>query len=195
MEFGAFDIIIVLIILFLGLKGIINGFTKELFNLIGLVGGVAVASRFNTEVGKIISDSVYPINNEASLKLVGFVATLLAIWLVFTLISSIFEQVFSNNVGVFSRFLGYILGIMKYVAIFAIIIVGIEQSQFLSEKFSSYHKGSKLYPILNNIGLEILNKIDNNTTVTSNKATHNSSDINLSSYSLDTNVTHQEKEY
>jgi membrane protein required for colicin V production len=189
MEFGAFDIFLVLIVLFLGLKGIINGFTKELFNLIGLIGGVAVASRFNREVGEIISHSLFPIKSESSLELVGFIATLLAIWLVFLLISSIFEQVFSGEVGFLSRILGYILGIIKYIAIFAIIIVGIEQSQFLSEKFSKYHQDSKLYPMLNDIGIELLNR-DANQTI----STTNNSDINLSDFALDSNQT-QNKEH
>jgi len=192
MEFGAFDIFLVLIVLFLGLKGVINGFTKELFNLIGLIGGVAVASRFNREVGEIISQSLFPIKNESSLELVGFIATLLAIWLVFLLVSSIFEQVFSSEVGLFSRILGYILGIIKYLAIFAIIIVGIEQSQFLSEKFSKYHQGSQLYPILKNIGADILNRDANSTLVTT--TTHRNSDINLSDFALDSNQT-QNKEH
>ncbi len=42
MEFNYFDIIVSVIVLFLGLKGIINGFFKELFGLLGIVAGILI---------------------------------------------------------------------------------------------------------------------------------------------------------
>lgn len=187
MELQAFDIIIVGLILFLSLKGIVTGFTKELFNFIGLVGGIALASRVNIEVGEFLSQNIFPLDNEPSLKLVGFVATLLAVWLVFTVISSIFESASSEEIGFFSRTLGYLLTIARYIAIFSIIIVGIGQSDYLSEKLSKHYEKSQLFPILKNIGTELLNnQIDNNIT------TANTNDINLSSFSIDNNSSHKE---
>ena len=52
MEFNYFDIIVSVIVLFLGLKGIINGFFKELFGLLGIVAGIFVASRVGDSVGQ-----------------------------------------------------------------------------------------------------------------------------------------------
>jgi len=103
MEFESFDIIIVGLILFLSLKGIVTGFIKELFNFIGLIGGIALASRINMEVGTFLSENLFPLNNEPSIKLVGFVATLLAIWLVFTMVSSIINGFLSDDIGILSR--------------------------------------------------------------------------------------------
>jgi membrane protein required for colicin V production len=51
MDFSIFDLIVGSIILLLGLKGILNGFFKELFGLIGIVGGIFVGSRVANEVG------------------------------------------------------------------------------------------------------------------------------------------------
>jgi len=179
MEFESFDIIIVALILFLSLKGIVTGFTKELFNFIGLIGGVALASRVNVEVGTFLSENLFPLNNEPSLKLVGFVATLLAVWLIFTMVSSIINGFLSDDIGIFSRILGYILTVARYIAIFAIIIVGVQQSDFLSKKLSEHYEKSQLLPILNDIGIQILNnQIDNNSTI---------NDINLSSFPIDIN--------
>jgi len=178
MEFESFDIIIVGLILFLSLKGIVTGFTKELFNFIGLIGGVALASRVNVEVGTFLSENVFPLNNEPSLKLVGFVATLLGVWLIFTMVSSIINGFLSDDIGIFSRILGYLLTIARYIAIFAIIIVGIQQSEFISKKLSGHYENSQLFPILNDIGIQILNnQSDNNSTM---------NDINLSSFPIDT---------
>jgi len=187
MEFESFDIIIVGLILFLSLKGIVTGFTKELFNFIGLIGGVALASRVNIEVGEFLSKNIFPLDNEPSLKLVGFVATLLAVWLVFTMVSSMIDTVLSDDIALLSRILGYLLTIARYIAIFAIIIVGVQQSDFLSKKLSGQYEKSKLLPILNNIGTQILNnQIDNNTTT-------NTNDINLSSFPIDTNSSNNKE--
>lgn len=42
-----FDIIVIALVLILGIKGILNGLIKEVFGLIGLIGGLIVASRFS----------------------------------------------------------------------------------------------------------------------------------------------------
>jgi len=189
MAFELFDIIIVGLILFLSLKGIVSGFTKELFNFIGLVGGVALASRVNIEVGEILSKNIFPLDNEPSLKLVGFVATLLAVWLVFTVVSSMFESISSDEIGLLSRIFGYLLTIARYIAIFAIIVVGIGQSDYLSKKLSKQYEKSQLFPLLNNIGTELLNnQIDNNQT------TANTNDINLTNFKIDNNNSNNIKE-
>ena len=46
-----FDLIVVALITILGLKGLFRGFTKEFFALIGIVGGVFVASRLSKDAG------------------------------------------------------------------------------------------------------------------------------------------------
>jgi membrane protein required for colicin V production len=193
MEFETFDIVVVGLILFLSLKGMVNGFTKELFNFIGLVGGIALASRANIEMGKLISDNIYHLN-EPSLKLVGFVATLLAVWLIFNIVSSILDTISSDDIGFFSRILGYGLTVARYIAIFAIIVVGIKQSEFLSQKLSKYYQNSQLFPVLNDIGTQLLNKtLDSNSTtnITTTSTTKSSQDINLSNFPLENNHTQE----
>ncbi|NOZ89737.1 MAG: CvpA family protein [Epsilonproteobacteria bacterium] len=201
MEFETFDIAIVGLVLFLSLKGMVNGFTKELFNFIGLVGGIALASRANIEMGKLISDNIYHLN-EPSLKLVGFIATLLGVWLIFTMVSSILETISSDDIGFLSRILGYALTVARYIAIFAIIVVGIKESEFLSQKLSKYYQNSQLFPILNEIGSQLLNKkadiepienkkVDDNKTVVTITNT-NKNDINLNDLPLENNHTNQE---
>ena len=44
MDLNYFDMAVGSIVLLLGLKGLLNGFSKELFGLIGIVGGLFVAS-------------------------------------------------------------------------------------------------------------------------------------------------------
>lgn len=46
-----FDTVTLVIIVLIGLKGLFRGFIKEAFALIGIVGGVFVASRLARDVG------------------------------------------------------------------------------------------------------------------------------------------------
>ena len=49
-SFSYFDLVVGLLIVLVGLKGIVNGFIREVFGLIGIVGGVFIASVYATEV-------------------------------------------------------------------------------------------------------------------------------------------------
>jgi uncharacterized membrane protein required for colicin V production len=188
MELTTIDFIIIGLILFLSIKGIVTGFTHELLNFIGLVGGVALASRANMEVGNFIHNNIYPIDSEPTLKLIGFVATLLLVWMLFSFISSIINKISSNEISIISRILGYGITILRYIAIFAFILIGIQKSEFLSEKLLKHYQTSKTFPILTEVGMKLLN--ENNITKESNSSvTKKSSDINLSSINLDGNQT------
>jgi len=175
-DFNTVDMIIAGLILFLSLKGLVNGFIRELFNFIGLIIGVAVATRMNMTVGQFISDNIFPIANEPALKMVGFVTVLVAIWVLSTLFSSILESLSSDEVGFFSRILGYIL---TYVAIFAIILVAVKDVDLISKKLDTYSQDSKIIASLDEIGTKILDMEENNET----------QKINLSSYSFENNKT------
>ena len=54
-----FDIIIIALVLMLGIKGILNGLIKEAFGLIGLIGGLIIASRFSDLAGEFITKNIY----------------------------------------------------------------------------------------------------------------------------------------
>ena len=135
----------------------VNGFIKELFNFIGLVGGIAVASRINMPVGEFIHTNIYPINNQPAVELVGFIVALLLIWIAFNFVSSLFGRFNAYEPSFFSRLLGYIMTAARYAAIFALIIVGVQKSQFLQEKMAQYYENSVLFPTLSEIGSQLLN--------------------------------------
>ncbi len=76
-----FDIISLSLIFILGIKGVINGFIKEVFGLIGIVGGIFVASRFAEQMGQIINKNLYALESNATLYLVGFICVLIIFWI------------------------------------------------------------------------------------------------------------------
>ena len=181
MDFQIIDMVIIGIILFLAIKGLVNGFSTELFNFLGLIGGIAVAARSNEMVGDlIVKQNILP---EAVLqyqKIIGFIAVFILIWVLFNLVSSLFSSFTSNEIGIVSRIFGYFVGIARYAFIFALIIFGFNNADFLKEKFSNYTENSQVFAPMSMIGEKLLNKIssENNETV---NAENNSTTIDTNS--------------
>ncbi|NEW60019.1 CvpA family protein [Sulfurovum sp. bin170] len=191
-DFSMVDIIIVGLILFLSLKGLVNGFLKELFNFIGLIGGVYFASRMNATVGEFINSNIFPVENEPALKLVGFISILLAIWMVANLISSIFEKTLPTGVDVFSRIFGYALTIVRYIAIFALIIASLQNVELIAKKLAKHSANSQIIPTLNEIGVDLLNMKSREANATMELNT--TKEIDLESFNMEQNDTNRTKE-
>ena len=86
MEFTIFDAVVIVLIVGLGFKGLINGLIKEVFGLVGMIGGVFIASRFSTEFGIFFDQNIFKIPNEGAKNLVGFSSLFLLFWFVFCLV-------------------------------------------------------------------------------------------------------------
>jgi membrane protein required for colicin V production len=146
MDFSWFDILIVIIIALIGIRGAINGFIKELFNLLGLVGGIFLAARFAHNVGKIINENIYTIQNEAAAQLVGFIITLLFVWFFCFMAGLIISKLF--NLGIiasFNRFVGFIFCCLKVFLIFSVIIFALSNIEFARTKLDNALANSFLY--------------------------------------------------
>ncbi len=168
MEFMGFhivDIIIVGLVAFLAIKGLVNGFTKELLNFITIVAGVTLAARYNTTVVQLINEqNLIPQIPDDFSKIIGFIVIIVSIWLLLSFISSIITKLTSSPSGFLSRLLGYILSAARYLFIFSLIIFGISQSDFFSKSATKFKNETKLFIPMSEIGAKILN-IDINQTV------------------------------
>jgi len=159
-DFNYFDITIGAIILLLAVKGFINGVIKEVFGLAGLVGGVYFASRLAGKAATFIDTNFIHIENASLLKLIGFMAILILIWLSATILGSIFSKLTSaSGLGFIDRLLGFIIGGGKYFVIFALIITALSNVTLIKDNTQKYVKDSILYPILYKAGSAII-KID-----------------------------------
>lgn len=158
-NFNYFDVIVTALTILLGLKGLFRGFIKEFFALIGIVGGVFVASRLAFQVGTII-DSAIPMNNNSTIMLIGFVATLISFWIIAYFIGMILSKVLSlSGLGIFDRLLGFIFGAGKIFLLLSIIIYAISQVDTINKGLQDKVKDSIMFPILQNTGNYII-KID-----------------------------------
>ena len=189
MDFQMIDMVIVGIVLFLAIKGLVNGFSKELFNFLGLIGGIATAARVNEIVGDlIIKQNILPEMFTQYQKILGFVAVFLAIWVLFNLISSLFSSFTSEEIGIVSRFLGYIVGVVRYAFIFALIIFGFNNADFLKEKFAKYIEKSQVFTPMSIVGERLLNRDANQSIVADSNSTK--TDMNLTK-NIEGNVTQE----
>ena len=154
-----FDIIILSLVALLGLKGLLRGFIKEIFALIGLIGGVFIASRIALEVGEVV-DGVIPMSNNNTVLLVGFIVALIGIWIIAYIAGTILSKIFSlSGLGIFDRLLGFAFGAGKVFLLFSIIIYAAFQIEVFKNKLNDKLSDSFMLPILYDAGNFII-KLD-----------------------------------
>lgn len=160
-----FDIATIGLILFLGIKGILRGFVKEFFALVGIIGGIYIGSRYALKVGDYIDINFLNIQNKSSLYLVGFIVVFITFWFISSIIGSFFSSLInSNGSSIVDKILGFIVGSTKIFFIISIMIYILSSINVLKEKTHSMFKGSFMYPIFLKYGNEIV-KLDKNKKI------------------------------
>lgn len=158
MDFNYFDVTIAAIVLILGIKGFMQGFIKEAFGLLGLVGGVYFASRLSDTAATFIDTNFLHLENASLLKLIGFLAILIVIWLSATILGSIFSKLTSESgLGFLNRLFGFIAGGGKYFLIFALIVTALSNVTLVKDNLEKYVNDSVLYPYLREAGSYLIN--------------------------------------
>ena len=181
MEINYFDIIVSIIILFLGLKGIINGFFKEFFGLIGIVGGIFIASRLANDVGTFLSNPVFNFDNDSAINFTGFLTTLALFWLLMIGVGQIFKKLTSlSGLGGFDQILGFVFGASKFFFIAAVIAHAAYNIKAVKSLIDESNLStSYLFPILTQTGAYIMKldpvEIRENIEETAKKVVSNSS--------------------
>ena len=158
LDFNYFDAVIASIVVILGIKGMMNGFVKEFFGLIGLVGGVYIAARVADTAGAFIDKNLYHMENSTALQLIGFIAILALVWIIAVAIGSLFSSLTqASGLGPINRLLGFIIGGGKYFLIFALIVTALSNVTLVKDNLQKYVKDSALYPYLVETGSFLIN--------------------------------------
>lgn len=188
MDFNTFDIIMTAIILLLGIKGFMHGFIKEMFGLVGLIGGVYFASRLSGTAADFIEQNFIELENTALLKLIGFLAILMIIWLSATILGSIFSKLTSSSgLGFMNRLFGFIAGGGKYFLIFALIATALSNVSLVKDNLEKYVENSVLYPHFKQAGSYLINLDENTLGLEENSTTESLNNVITS-----TNITSTE---
>jgi membrane protein required for colicin V production len=157
MEFNYFDLVASIIILLLGLKGILNGFFKEIFGLIGIIGGIFVASRVGDQVGEYLNNTIFHFQSDAAVSFTGFLFTLAIFWVVMIIVGVAFKKLSSlSGLGPVDRILGFVVGSGKFFLIAAVIAFALYNIQAVRSTLDSALKGSVLFPVLVETGRYIM---------------------------------------
>ena len=152
-----FDIISLSLIFILGIKGVINGFIKEVFGLVGIVGGIFIASRFAEQMGKLIDTNLYKLESSATLYLVGFIAVLIVFWILSLFIGHLLESLIKmSGLGAIDKLAGFVVGSAKIFLVFSILAVTLSNIEFIKEKADEYMEKSFMYPIFVETGAYIV---------------------------------------
>jgi membrane protein required for colicin V production len=178
-DFAIFDLIILAVTLILGLKGLFRGLIKEVFGIMGIIGAIFVASRISKEIGDLIAP-ILVLENEATIKLIGFVTALVAVWLVVYSAGVIVSKIFSaSGLGVVDRIFGFVFGAAKIFLIFSVIAYALYQVQSFKKVIDEKFANSIVMPHLISVGSYII-KLDTTTiTNTIDKAVDSAKDSSI----------------
>lgn len=146
MDLNYFDVAVGSIVLLLGLKGLLNGFSKEVFGLAGIVGGVFVASHLGGLIGKFLSDALFHFETATAVNLVGFIFALGIFWLLMVALGAGFKKLSSlSGLGPVDRVLGFIIGSSKFFFILSIIVYALFSVTAIRENFGEKMSDSFFY--------------------------------------------------
>ncbi len=153
-----FDILVFGITLLLGLKGIINGLVKEFFGLLGIVGGVLLASRLAKNASDFINSNIHNLQNDELGQFIGFLCVLIVFWLVCLCLGFVLSKLISmSGLGFLDRLGGFAFACVKIFLIFAILLFCLSEFSFLKEKLDKFTKESFIVPVLEKTGAFIMN--------------------------------------
>ncbi len=180
MGLNIFDIVVIGLILLLSIKGLLNGFTKELFGAIGLIGGIFVASYFHKTVAEYIHNNITDALSINALNLLSLIVIFILFLTIVTYIGKGVALLGNNDsLSITSRLGGMLIKIIKLFFIFALIVFAFSTKAQVTEKFKDTLDNSKLYPLLKNAGATILNMpIISNVNLNKKVPTHNENNEN-----------------
>lgn len=171
MELSYFDLGVGIIVLLLGLKGILNGFFKELFGLIGIIGGIFVASRVGDATGRMLSDAVFHFDSKAAVEFTGFLVTLALFWAVMIAAGILFKRMSSaSGLGPVDKILGFVFGSGKFFLIGSVIVYAVFNIKTIRDNLEPAMEKSAIFPVMVETGSFIMH-IDPAETVDEINAT------------------------
>ena len=159
-----FDVIVIALTLVIGIKGLLNGFVKEIFGLFGLIGGGIIASRNGVDVGTFFSGATCGAMNslcelnESLRFLLGLIVVWLFVWLICLFLGDFIAKITqARGFGMADKAFGFLVGCVKVFLVFAVLCTVVSSIRLLNWWAESYFKGSFTYPALLASGKFIMN--------------------------------------
>lgn len=132
---GYIDFILLALIIFAGVRGFLSGFIRELSGLLSLIVGVVFASRYAFDAGEWIRAKISPLESTTFATLLGFVAILLFVWVLFLILRFVFAyfalSLFPNYLN---RLLGVLFGLLKAFIALAVLLHLVFRIEFVRDR-------------------------------------------------------------
>lgn len=160
-----FDVGCLVLVVLFGLRGITNGIVKEIFGILGLIGGLFAAMRYKTMAGEWIAAKIPALQNangvlsgDTTQVLIGFIAVLFGVWISCLIIGEIISKFFKwSGLGFVDKIGGFVFSVSKIFLIFAVIVTLASGPMSMNEQTKKYFESSETAPIFLKIGNWILN--------------------------------------
>ncbi len=154
---NSIDITIIILVILMAIKGLMNGFLREIFGFVGLIGGVFLASRSAAFVARTIDKNIFHLENFAALKLIGFLAVLALVWGASVFVGNLIVGVSKEGShSTLDRFFGFVVAGIKYFLIFSLIVSALFRSPLIKENMTKTIQKSRLYPTLDRVGSALI---------------------------------------
>lgn len=143
-----FDIIVGILLILAALKGLKNGFIKELAGLAALLLGIIFAVQFSGVVADFLSGFFY----SRHMGLIAFLLTFVLVVVVVHLMANLLHKLINAvALGIFNSLLGLVFGIIKAGFLISIVLLGLEVFG-LEESIvpGKEQQRSRLYPSVKN---------------------------------------------
>jgi len=149
MSFSLVDLSILIIALLFGIKGYFSGWRREVATILGLVGGVAIATRLAPFLTRSIQYSTSLSINAAVVQLLLFILILIIIWGSITFLQRYIERNYPASPFGFG---GWILASIKYLLLIGIALAIISRTPSLYQRAKKYLDHSLLSTPLITVG-------------------------------------------
>lgn len=158
---NTFDIVIIVVVVFLGLRGFLSGFLKELASAIGVIGGIYLSAKFSHFISKFLSDKITFFAHSETTNFVSFMIGLIIFMILSKYIIMVLANVIFKYEGLSSidRFGGIIMSLIKNFVFISIVVFSFSNIDFIKKGTAKYVQGSKVYPISMKIGAKLVGDI------------------------------------
>ncbi len=154
----AVDIGVLALIILLSLKGLINGFIKEISGLIGIIGGIYIGTRLGHEAGLYINENLFHLQNESVIVVTGSLAIFIIFWVGMTILGNMLSLIMNKaGLGIVNMSLGFLFAGTKIALIVSIIIHALLSVKVIDDSLVGYTEDSVVIPELKEIGGYIVN--------------------------------------
>lgn len=153
------DIGVIVIVAFLGLRGLKNGLILEIMGVVGVVIGIYCASKYCVDGAHYLELAGLEFDNKNVLWILSFILILAAVWIGSLVIGSIIARfvVILPEIAIINYCGGFVFSALKYFVILCVLVYGLTQVGFLKEPIQNLTKDTKSYPIMYEVAKKIMN--------------------------------------